>query len=102
MANKKFTSIKNDFCITFDQSTEIQECKDDSKINQTGFSFTKIDQIQQLMANVAIDVIGIVVDVGPVGNLKLKSGENRDKRNLVIGDDTNFSISVTLWGDTAT
>lgn len=54
------------------------------------------------MANVTIDVIGIVIEVGPVGNLKLKSGETREKRNLVIGDDTNFSITVTLWGDTAT
>ena len=43
MANKKFTSIKNDFCITFDKSTEIQECKDDNQIDQTGFSFTKIE-----------------------------------------------------------
>jgi len=40
--------------------------------------------------------------VGPVGNLKLKTGESRDKRNIIIGDDTNYSISVTLWGDTAT
>ena len=49
-----------------------------------------------------IDILGIVVDVGPVGNLRLKTGESRDKRNLVIGDDTNYSIAVTLWGDTAT
>ena len=38
MANKKFTSIKNNFCITFDRSTNIQECMDDNQINQTGFS----------------------------------------------------------------
>jgi len=67
-----------------------------------GFSFTKIEQIQQLMANVAIDVIGLVVEVGPRGTLKLKTGESRDKRNLVVGDDSNFSITITLWGDTAT
>ena len=67
-----------------------------------GFNFTNIEQIQQLIANVVIDTIGIVVDVGPVGNLKLKTGESRDKRNIIIGDDTNYSISVTLWGDIAT
>jgi len=67
-----------------------------------GFNFTNIEQIQQLIANVVIDTIGIVVDVGPVGNLKLRTGESRDKRNIIIGDDTNYSISVTLWGDTAT
>jgi len=54
------------------------------------------------MANVVIDIIGIVVDLGPVGNIKLRTGENKDKRNIVICDDTNYSISITLWGDTAT
>ena len=54
------------------------------------------------MANATIDVIGVVVHPGQVGTLKLKTGETRDKRNLVIGDDTNFSITVTLWGETAT
>ena len=54
------------------------------------------------MANATIDVIGVVVHSGQVGTLKLKTGETRDKRNLVIGDDTNFSITVTLWGETAT
>jgi len=102
MANKRFTSIKNDYCITFDRNTDIQECKDDKQINQTGFSFTTIEQIQNLRTNVTIDVIGIVLQVGQVGTLKLKTGETRDKRNLVIGDDTNLSISVTLWGETAT
>lgn len=29
MANKKFTSIKNDYCISFDKSTDIKECMDD-------------------------------------------------------------------------
>jgi replication factor A1 len=53
------------------------------------------------VANSTIDVIGVVVHTGQVGTLKLKTGETRDKRNLVIGDDTNFSISVTLWGETA-
>ena len=47
-------------------------------------------------------MIGIVFEVGPVGNLKTKTGESRDKRNLLIGDDSNFSITITLWGETAT
>jgi len=54
------------------------------------------------MTSVTIDVIGIVLQVGQVGTLKLKTGETRDKRSLVIGDDTNLSIQVTLWGETAT
>jgi replication factor A1 len=32
MANKKYTSIKNDYCITFDRNSEIKEVEDDENI----------------------------------------------------------------------
>ena len=32
MANKRFTSIKNDFCLTFDRDCEITECAEDQAI----------------------------------------------------------------------
>lgn len=32
MANKKFTSVKNDFCIIFDKNSQIHEAKDDGSI----------------------------------------------------------------------
>ena len=32
LANKKFTSIKNDYCITFDNGTVIEKCADDGHI----------------------------------------------------------------------
>lgn len=32
MANQKFTSIKNDFCIVFDRNSEIKEVGDDDNI----------------------------------------------------------------------
>jgi len=32
LADKKWTSIKNDFCINFDLSTKIKMCKDENQI----------------------------------------------------------------------
>jgi len=32
IANQKYTSIKNDYCIIFDRSSEIQEVEDDNRI----------------------------------------------------------------------
>ena len=29
----------------------------------------------------------------------MKDGTTRDKRAVTIGDDANFSIGLTLWGD---
>jgi hypothetical protein len=49
MANKKFTSIKNDYCITFDQFTEISEVEDDKKIKAQGFDFVNLAGIQDIV-----------------------------------------------------
>ena len=32
MANQKFTSIKNDYCLVFDIGSEIEEVREDKKI----------------------------------------------------------------------
>lgn len=42
LANKKFTSVKNDFSITFEERSLIQEVVDDGTITQMAFEFTKI------------------------------------------------------------
>lgn len=45
IANQKYTSIKNDYCIVFDKNSEIVEVEDDSKIKAQGFCFVTIDEI---------------------------------------------------------
>ena len=49
-----------------------------------------------------VDVIGVIVDVGPIGAIKIKSdGSERDKRTITIMDETGYSVSVTMWGKSA-
>ena len=52
------------------------------------------------MQNCTIDVIGIILEVGQTGSITLRSGEQRLKRTLIVGDDMKVSIGLTLWGDT--
>lgn len=99
MANKKFTSIKNDFCLTFGFETEIQEVNEDAGIQQNAFSFTRIDQIIDCPNMTTVDVIGVAMDIGQLASIKMKSGDSRDKLNIVIADESNRSIAVTVWGD---
>ena len=99
MANKKFTAIKNDYCITFGYETEVNEVKEeDREIVAESFSFTPLAEIENIIQQCTVDVIGVILDVGPVQQLQLKDGTSRDKRALMIGDETNFSIGLTLWG----
>ena len=46
LANKRYTSIKNDYCLKFGYDTNITECVDDLGIQKSGFSFTNIEQIK--------------------------------------------------------
>jgi replication factor A1 len=101
MANKKFTSIKNDFCLTLGRETEIQECGEDVSILNNGFSFTSIELLKQTPGTATVDVIGVVFEIGPVGSIKMKSGESKDKLNVTIADDTKHSVPVTIWGNIA-
>jgi hypothetical protein len=46
MSIPKFSSLKNDFCISFDKNSSIKECNDDGSIVSKGFSFVNIASIE--------------------------------------------------------
>lgn len=48
-----------------------------------------------------IDIIGLILNTEPVGQIQLKSGEFRAKRQIQIGDESGLSLMATLWGDLA-
>ena len=76
----------------------IEKCKDDSQIKDDGFSFTCLADIDKLIQNCTIDIIGVILEVGVTSALNLKDGTSKDKRTLFIGDESKISIGVTLWG----
>lgn len=85
----------------FGLETIVTECKDgDSSIKTAGFAFKNLAEIQQMMQNTTIDVIGVVFkkDSTPT-RLKMKSGEERDKFNIQLADETGVSVPVTFWGE---
>ena len=42
MANRKFTSIDNDYCLYFNSTSVIEEITDDGNISTIGYSFKTI------------------------------------------------------------
>ena len=49
MANKRFTSIRNDFCIVFEKNSQIVEVEDDGSIAKQAFDFCTIRHIQEIV-----------------------------------------------------
>ena len=82
IANKKFTSIKNDYCLTLSDQTVITEVLEDAKITQSGFSFTGLREIEDIVDTCTLDVIGVIMDVQPTVSIMTKSGLNSPKRFL--------------------
>ena len=43
----------------------------------------------------------MITDVTQASKIKLKSGEEKDRRTVTIMDDSNASVDITFWGASA-
>ena len=77
LANKKFTSIKNDYCLTFSNDARVLKCDDDDDIEGISFNFTDLSEIESMVQSRVLDVIGVILNVGPMSEINLKDGKVR-------------------------
>lgn len=108
IANTKYTSIKNDYCIVFDRDSVIEELPEDRGIQAQGFSFVSIEDINDFEQQRTVDAVGVITNVGGVSSFQPKAYDGgaprppKDKRSLQLADETGLQIQVTLWGQNAT
>lgn len=104
-AAPKYATVKHEFCIVFEKSTTIELIEDDGTVSggkgnaSNCFSFCTIASLETLNAHEQVDVIGVVQRIGPIGQVTIKSGEPKRRRNLVICDDSKTSICICVWGE---
>jgi len=64
-----------------------------------GFCFITIDEINHLEQMRTIDTIGIITQVGQLTQINIKqTGTVKDRRNVVLADESGLCITVSLWG----
>jgi len=103
VANQRFQRCKNEFSITFDFSTQINPADDDMSIQTRKLGdITLLEEIPNKEVGENVDVVVIVMAVGAADEIRLKSGEMKNRRNITFIDHSNHSIEMTLWGDQAT
>ncbi|GAX77044.1 hypothetical protein CEUSTIGMA_g4491.t1 [Chlamydomonas eustigma] len=106
VANKAYNSCKNEYEIHFNDKTEVLEAPDQDTSGMAAVTFDIIP-IEQLPKHVGrkvpVDVMGVVVALGPLGSVKRKS-DNSDlqRRDVTLVDQSGKSVSLTLWGDLST
>lgn len=100
--DKRWSTLKNDYEITFDAGTTIEPAVESNDIKSQRYSFVKIGNIANMEVNAVVDILGLLRSVGEVQDLVAKTtGRAMKKRDIVLTDDSGFDIRLTLWDDKA-
>ncbi|KAF2268482.1 replication factor-a protein [Lojkania enalia] len=101
-AKRPFNNLPHDYELQFERDTTVEKAEDQENAPRIRFNFTKIGDLNNVEKDTTIDTIGILKDVGDVTTITSKSS-NKDfsKRELTIADDTQTSVRLTIWGNTA-
>jgi replication factor A1 len=101
-ANRKFSTIPNDYELSIVEDSEVVPVVEDAAIKITiplqTFALKKIGDIKDCKVNDVIDVAGIISSVGDFRTGMSKTGKETFRRVVTIMDDSNHSIDLTVWG----
>ncbi|KAI9462214.1 hypothetical protein HD554DRAFT_2289372 [Boletus coccyginus] len=108
LAKKKFSNVQNDYEMNLEKNTEIEECVDASNLPMIKYNFVSLSSLETLQKDATCDVIGIVKEVGPLGEVVSKATNKSAsatswiilvaKRDLTLVDKSLYSVRMTIWG----
>uniref|UniRef100_A0A4W3KHH6 Replication protein A subunit n=1 Tax=Callorhinchus milii TaxID=7868 RepID=A0A4W3KHH6_CALMI len=101
-ANKQYTSVKNDYEMTFNNDTTVIPCDDGDNLPKVQFEFIPIDQLETKNKDTMIDIIGVCKSYEEVSKITVRT-TNREvsKRNVQLLDMSGKIVTATLWGEDA-
>ncbi|CAG8734018.1 9800_t:CDS:1, partial [Racocetra persica] len=98
MANKKFSTVKNDYELIFGRETIITEVLNKDPHVFIPFNFVQIADLFEYEKDDIIDLIGIVIDVSDIQEITTRTTrKNVNKRSIIIGDQSKYQVALTLW-----
>lgn len=100
-ANKRFSTLKNDYEISLDKNALIQPTEDDPSIPFYKFNFVDIADLGGHAKDETIDILGAVLESGAIQDIRTQAGNELQKRVVKVGDSSNAQVEVTLWGEQA-
>lgn len=103
-ANKKFSSINNDYEMSFTHSTTVVPCNEDEvgDMPQVKYNFVPLKSILETSPDENIDVLGVCIDAADVSSVTGKTNQKTyTKRDVTLVDQSLGSVTLTLWGKDA-
>ncbi|KAF2007787.1 replication factor-a protein [Amniculicola lignicola CBS 123094] len=102
LAKKQFSNLPNDYELQFENGTEVEKAEDQDNAPQIRYNFTKIGDLQSVEKDTTIDTIGVLKEIGEVNTITSKNTmKDFQKRELTLADDTQTSVRLTIWGNSA-
>ncbi|XP_038159321.1 replication protein A 70 kDa DNA-binding subunit [Cyprinodon tularosa] len=101
IANKQYTSVKNDYEMTLNGESTVIPCEDSCDVPMVQCDFVSIGDLENREKDAIVDVIGVCRSVDEVTKLTTKSNREVSKRTLSLMDMSGKLVNVTLWGEEA-
>ncbi|XP_030601923.1 replication protein A 70 kDa DNA-binding subunit-like isoform X2 [Archocentrus centrarchus] len=101
VANKQYSTLKNDYEMTLHAHSSIVPCDDNQSIPTVHCDFVPIGELENRDKDAIIDVIGICKSAEDVSRITTKNSREVSKRALSLIDTTGKDVTVTLWGEEA-
>lgn len=99
-ADKRFSSVANDYEMTFNNDTQMWLCEEETDLPTVKFDFVAINELEKLEPNAMIDVIGVVSQAEEMSTVIGKQSQREiKKRDIHLVDSGQVKIRLTLWGN---
>ncbi|KAG5843956.1 hypothetical protein ANANG_G00156390 [Anguilla anguilla] len=101
IANKQYSSVKNDYEMTMNGETTFIPCDDCQDVPMVQCDFVSIADLETREKDAILDVIGVCKSVEEVSRITTKNNREVSKRAISLVDASGKMVAVTLWGDEA-
>ncbi|KAK7156501.1 hypothetical protein R3I94_006536 [Phoxinus phoxinus] len=101
IANKQFSSLKNDYEMTLNGETSIIPCEDSHDVPMVQCEFVSIADLESREKDTIVDVIGVCKNTEDVMRIMTKNSREVSKRNIQLMDMSGRVIQLTMWGNDA-
>ncbi|TNN01692.1 hypothetical protein fugu_011074 [Takifugu bimaculatus] len=101
IANKQYTSVKNDYEMTLNGESSIVPCEDSCDVPMVQCDFVSIGNLENKEKDSIVDVIGVCKRTDEATHFTSKSNREMSKRTLHLMDMSGKLVTVTLWGEEA-
>jgi replication factor A1 len=95
--NRRFSTVQNDYEITFGSDTRFDEVADDGLIGGRAYKFAEsLRDVQGLKEQTIVDVVAVIKEIEEAVDVTTKKGASH-RRRLFLCDSSNVQMELTLW-----